>query len=52
MIIFQSRIFWKEIDIPTSCIRKKFKEYFGDQDRVIDDREDVIKVLGKLLGGI
>ena len=44
MFLFQTRSFWKIMNIPHAVISKKYKEYFGE-DKEITDRKEAISIL-------
>lgn len=52
MFIFQSRIFWREMSIPMKLVRNTFKEYFGSDEKSINNREEAIKLLFNIMNSI
>ncbi len=52
MFIFESRIIWLELNVPHKLRYKKFEEYFGQKDYVINNREDSIAVLNDIVSEI
>jgi len=45
MYIFQTRPFWKCMGIPMRKVQKRYKEFFRENEVIIEKREDALKVL-------
>lgn len=52
MFIFQTRSFWKQMHIPRRLLNKRFKHFFGETDREIEDRNDAMQVLMSVISEI
>lgn len=49
MYFFETRTIWKELDIPNSLVKRKFVEFFGDEEYTIDNRKKAVKLLNGIL---
>lgn len=47
--IFMLRPFWSEMDISMEIVTQRYQTYFGDIDRVIDDREEAIQFVSPIV---
>lgn len=45
MHIFQTRPFWSCMNVPMTKVRKRYNEFFGKENVVVENREDAIKIL-------
>ena len=45
MFLFQTRPFWNCMRVPIKKVTKRYKEFFGENDTVIEDREAALKIL-------
>ena len=45
MMFFGTRCFWKKFHISSSILQNKYKEYFGNETKFIEDREEAINLL-------
>lgn len=45
MMIFGGRSLWKDFHVSHAFLQKKFRSYFGDDIKIIDDRDDAINFL-------
>lgn len=52
MFIFQTRSFWKQMHISRRLLNKRFKHFFGEIDREIEDRNDAMQVLMNVISEI
>lgn len=50
--IFSIREFWLEMNIPKSIVMKKFVDYFGDKNSDIENRNEAIEFLSKIITDI
>lgn len=45
MFIFQTRPFWRCMGISKDKVQKRYKEFFGEYELVIDNRDEALKIL-------
>lgn len=45
MIMFQTMSFWDGMRIPRRKLKKRFKSFFGENNRTIEDRQEALDVL-------
>jgi len=47
-----TRSFWSELNVPKSLVKAKYKEFFGENDYLIENRIEAIMLLSKITGNI
>ncbi|WP_346936029.1 hypothetical protein [Clostridium sp.] len=45
MYIFQTRPFWRCMGVPMKKVQKRYKEFFGENEVIIEKRDDALKIL-------
>lgn len=48
--IFMSRPFWLEMKVPMNLVKRKYREAFGDVERIIETRSEAIPLLSQITG--
>lgn len=52
MIMFQTRSFWYIMKIPRRKIKNRFKYFFGESNKTIEDRQEALNVLKNITSTI
>lgn len=52
MFIFQTRPFWRCMGVPINKVQKRYKEFFGEHELVIDNRDEALKLLLNVISTI
>lgn len=50
--IFQARPFWYSMRVPMKKLKKRYSEFFGESNKVIDNRDEALKILINILSAI
>lgn len=50
--VFMTRSFWLEMNVPMRIVNQKYKEYFGVNSRIIEERQESITFLSAITGKI
>lgn len=45
MFLFNTRSFWIDIGVPQKKLKERFEYFFGNEKRLIEDREEALKIL-------
>lgn len=49
MYIFQTRPFWRSMEIPLNKVQKRHMEFFGEHELIIDNRDEALKLLSNII---
>lgn len=49
LFMFEVRTIWKELNIPNTLVKERFKKYFGEHAYQIENRNEAIVLLSKII---